>query len=148
MLRLGWRWQRGGAGRAPAPHCLPCPCAEPKCPRSRSPQGALHVAVPLPCLFTSPFTAASPTPTHTPKLLSWAAESSSQKLGDVLIHLLFSAAVNYILTCLFVPASFSVDGDGPSLISNYSGVCFLLLLKCVAPCPARCALSNLSSKRN
>lgn len=94
----------------------------PKHPPSCSPRGASCLAVLLPRVFLSCYTAASPTP----KLFSWAAKSGSQKLGNILVRLLYNAAVNYMLTCLFVPASFSVDVDGPSLISNYSVVCFLL----------------------
>lgn len=148
---VGWAGASSavGYGCASPPRCLPCLCAEPQASAlALAPSGFVPWLCLCPTFSRLIALQFPPPPTPTPKLLSWAAKSSSQKLGNILVRLLYNAAVNYMLTCLFVPASFSVDVDGPPLISNYSVVCFLLLLKCVAPCPARCALSNLSSKRN
>lgn len=91
---LGRHRQRGGS----PPHRLPCLPAEP----SHSPRGVVLLAALLLPVFPSRSAAASPAPTPTPKLFSWAAKSSSQMLGNILVRLLYNAAVNYVLTCLFL----------------------------------------------
>lgn len=115
----------------PCPACVLNPCVH---PNDFAPGSATAPHCP-PCSIAA-------SPLHPPQSCSAGLQSQALQSWEL------SSTIQQLITCsrLFVPASFSVDG--PSLISNDSVVCFLLLLKCVALCPAHSALSNLSSKRN
>lgn len=59
MLGLGWRWRCGGSGRASAPRCLPCLCAEPPAatlaPAPRGCASALPFPISFHCSFSHPY---------------------------------------------------------------------------------------------
>lgn len=121
---LGWHWSRVGCGCAfPT---LPAPSTHPGCPQGFFPGCASALHLPS---FPQPYT-------H-PKCLgirSWEISPCSA----------LQRADNDMLTCSFV----QWGCRWPFFDKQYSVVCFLLLLKCVAPCPALCALSNLPPKWN